>query len=278
MQPCGTRAAYIRHRRNGEKPCEPCAQAERDYQRARYQPTTPRLRTCARCASTLPTTRHKYCSDACAHQAFLASEAYAKAQAKRNSAARPKKPRSCLSCGTAWLVDPHSPSKYCSSSCIPRPPKKPKAPPKARPEPKPRFSHVRFPTCSVCNEIFCTRYTVSTCSEACKKIKAAIDRGNAKHRRRSLQRSAYIEPVHWRMLFREDGPACHLCGFETNPDDYTVTVGSDGRRLFLAGLEYPTVDHIVPLSRGGDHSRENALLAHMYCNSIKGAHSLESVA
>jgi len=33
--PCGTRAAAARHRRAKEPLCEPCKQAEQEYQRAR---------------------------------------------------------------------------------------------------------------------------------------------------------------------------------------------------------------------------------------------------
>lgn len=35
--PCGTTAAYARHVRHGEKPCEPCADAERDRRFERAQ-------------------------------------------------------------------------------------------------------------------------------------------------------------------------------------------------------------------------------------------------
>lgn len=35
LSPCGTRAAYNRHTRAGETPCEPCTRANREYQ-ARY--------------------------------------------------------------------------------------------------------------------------------------------------------------------------------------------------------------------------------------------------
>lgn len=33
----------------------------------------------------------------------------------------------------------------------------------------------------------------------------------------------------------------------------------------------PTIDHIVPLSRGGDDTRANVQLACFHCNSVKGA-------
>jgi hypothetical protein len=35
LRPCGTHAAWERHKRRGEEPCLPCAEAERAYQRAR---------------------------------------------------------------------------------------------------------------------------------------------------------------------------------------------------------------------------------------------------
>lgn len=33
--------------------------------------------------------------------------------------------------------------------------------------------------------------------------------------------------------------------------------------------DYPTIDHIIPLSKGGTHTWGNVQLAHMICNSIK---------
>ena len=42
-------------------------------------------------------------------------------------------------------------------------------------------------------------------------------------------------------------------------------------RFFIAGREYPTIDHVVPLVLGGKHSWTNVKLAHLSCNSAKGA-------
>lgn len=36
-KPCGTVAAYRRHQRNGEPPCDACRKANADYQRAYQQ-------------------------------------------------------------------------------------------------------------------------------------------------------------------------------------------------------------------------------------------------
>ena len=38
--------------------------------------------------------------------------------------------------------------------------------------------------------------------------------------------------------------------------------------------DYPTCDHVVPLSKGGDHTYENIRLACWACNTAKGAELL----
>jgi hypothetical protein len=54
------------------------------------------------------------------------------------------------------------------------------------------------------------------------------------------------------------GGLCMLCG---EPVDLTVQ----------SGRSQPTLDHILPQSKGGGHERENLQLAHRGCNSKKGA-------
>lgn len=47
-------------------------------------------------------------------------------------------------------------------------------------------------------------------------------------------------------------------------EDYTV----DGD-VFIAGNWYPSIDHVIPISKGGRHSWDNVKLAHRLCNSVK---------
>jgi hypothetical protein len=54
-KPCGTTAAYWRHIRHGQPPCDECARAERDYKRARY---VPRLRELQPCGTPAAARRH----------------------------------------------------------------------------------------------------------------------------------------------------------------------------------------------------------------------------
>jgi 5-methylcytosine-specific restriction endonuclease McrA len=58
-------------------------------------------------------------------------------------------------------------------------------------------------------------------------------------------------------LAKRDGWVCALC---IGPIDWRIR----GDRY----LE-PTVDHVVPLSKGGEHSLANAQLAHWTCNAAK---------
>lgn len=62
-------------------------------------------------------------------------------------------------------------------------------------------------------------------------------------------------------IYDRDGWRCGLC-----------------RRKVNSGLKYPhprcaSLDHIVPLSLGGEHVRANVQLAHLDCNVRKGARS-----
>ena len=37
----------------------------------------------------------------------------------------------------------------------------------------------------------------------------------------------------------------------------------------MIGANYPSIDHIIPVSRGGLHSWDNVRLAHFLCNAVK---------
>lgn len=61
-------------------------------------------------------------------------------------------------------------------------------------------------------------------------------------------------------LYKRDKGICQICGKPTDQND------RDGNKI---GKMYPTLDHIIPLSKGGGHIWGNVQLAHMICNSKK---------
>jgi 5-methylcytosine-specific restriction endonuclease McrA len=52
------------------------------------------------------------------------------------------------------------------------------------------------------------------------------------------------------------GLSCCICGLQTIPN-------SSDRKL------WPTLEHLVPLAKGGNHSLENAGISHFSCNCAK---------
>ena len=65
-------------------------------------------------------------------------------------------------------------------------------------------------------------------------------------------------------LMERDNHICQICGREVDETDYVYV-----NDTFIAGNNYPSIDHIVPLSKGGVHQWDNVQLAHRICNSIK---------
>lgn len=181
--------------------------------------------------------------------------------------------RNCLRCSHPFRPT-YEPQVYCGNACYGEAQRKPK------PAPKPVRERITWPTCWIqvttcrsCGELFTSRFTASTCSIECARKKHRADNhkygSDQRHRRRSQTTETSDGPIDWRRVCTRDGLACYLCGYDTDVNDYTMAPGSDGREAFIVGLEYPSLDHVIPLSKGGAHSMSNARLAHTYCNSIK---------
>ena len=81
------------------------------------------------------------------------------------------------------------------------------------------------------------------------------------------------DPIHWSHIAERHGMSCSQCGAETDPDDWWTN--GNGRKCF--GRSYPTVDHIVPLSKGGSDTWDNVRLTCKRCNSAKGTKDMEEV-
>jgi len=72
-------------------------------------------------------------------------------------------------------------------------------------------------------------------------------------------RNAFVEDVRPSEVFERSGWVCHICGEAIDP----------GAPVRSAG--YPTIDHVLALSRGGLHHATNLRAAHMLCNARKQA-------
>lgn len=77
------------------------------------------------------------------------------------------------------------------------------------------------------------------------------------HKRRALKSSVGYENFNPNEVLERDGYRCQLCGKKTRPD-YNC----------FHSL-YPNLDHIVPLNKGGAHTKKNTQCLCHLCNIIK---------
>lgn len=121
-----------------------------------------------------------------------------------------------------------------------------------RREPKERKRIWFAGNCIQCGEpfVFNQPHNRTCSSRCCARYHADL--------RKYRKRAATVEEV-WRpKVYERDGWCCRLCGEPVE------------REAVAPHPLAPTIDHIVPLALGGEHSYANVQLAHFRCNWQKG--------
>lgn len=127
--------------------------------------------------------------------------------------------------------------------------------------------HVRdrchLPHCEDCGQVGGFNPFKAFICPSCAFKRMSISRHEGQAKRQAAMRAG-DRSIHWRPIGDRDNWICHLC-------DRSVpkAVGSSKKR------NGATVDHLVPLADGGQHSWENVALAHWSCNISRGARSSE---
>lgn len=99
-----------------------------------------------------------------------------------------------------------------------------------------------------------------TISKTYNKLETTKERGlKYKHIRRARQHNAKIGRIDFKWIIERDGGICQLCFKKI---DMSLKFPNPMRKSF---------DHIIPLSKKGEHSNHNLQLAHLRCNQIKNA-------
>lgn len=116
--------------------------------------------------------------------------------------------------------------------------------------------------CKCCGESYEPAYTGGSvsdyCSDTCRERVAAAAKRTDKARRKAVLAGVTIERVDPFVVFYRDKWRCQLCGCQT-PKSKRGTYDDDA----------PELDHIQPLSRGGEHSYRNTQCACRKCNGLK---------
>ena len=111
--------------------------------------------------------------------------------------------------------------------------------------------------CARCGKVFYSQYNNKKyCSAKCK------NKSDHNIRQRCRMRgTTYIPGISLQLVDKRDSGICQICG---KPVDWNDHSWSDS-----FGPMYPTIDHVIALANGGNHTWDNVQLAHAICNSYK---------
>lgn len=243
---CGDPLPQLAGRGRPRKYCIGCVE------RRAIRPESPVVqKACLRCDAEIPAGR--FCPS-CRGDGYRAT-ARARVARRRDEAGIPQPERAlghrakvswCVEC----LVDLGRPGRWCSRACVDA------LKVRARTRQRER-DRADWPSraCIECkNEFSLLDRDQRFCSSACSK--RFHDRIACARRRGRQTGSEAVDPI---AVFERDGWRCQMCRTKTRRD--------------LRGLktpQSPELDHIIPLSRGGEHTYRNTQCLCYPCNSAKG--------
>lgn len=114
--------------------------------------------------------------------------------------------------------------------------------------------------CKWCEKVFSTTNQKNKCcSKECSKKHANYLKNIRKdHRYKIAKNNGKYEDITLAKLYEKDKGICYLCG----------------KHLILNDAynrpEAPTIEHVIPISKGGTNTWNNVKLACRHCNNLKG--------
>lgn len=132
-------------------------------------------------------------------------------------------------------------------------------------KPRPLFKDFVVASCRNCGKPFVKEGQSRFCSDKCRKSSSKAQRYRHDDRRLRRKNASECDNITLDALINRDGLNCWICG---EPCDLEDSFWID--KTFYAGNRYPSIDHVIPLAKGGTHTWDNVRVAHRICNSIKG--------
>ena len=96
-------------------------------------------------------------------------------------------------------------------------------------------------------------------SERCRKTAL-----NRRKDRRLTAANTVDKDITLERLYKRDSGVCYICGKVCDWNDFIVEDG-----VTICGDNYPSIEHVTPISKGGLHSWDNVRLACRRCNTLK---------
>lgn len=126
-----------------------------------------------------------------------------------------------------------------------------------RAKPSVGYVHLREHKCVHCGKEMDGDRRKQTCSEDCRAARNRMHRSRHSALSRGAITLTLLDPV---AVLERDGWRCQICGIDTPKEK---------RGLHLS--DSPELDHIVPLSMGGDHTRANTRCLCRKCNGTRNS-------
>lgn len=211
------------------------------------------------------TTSGKFCSKKCAKNTDESKEAIRKHRLKQNAVLREQRlkkatgqhsliyDRKCIECDGLFHSATRQKSLYCSVKCKTDWAKRYSVFIKRWEDGR---SLISFRICPESNWIFKVNHNrLYATDEIAKRVGKRIAKAKRRARKRTNGRCENIDPI---QVFRDANYVCQICGVQTDKT----------KRGLIHDLA-PELDHIVPLSRGGEHTHDNVQCACKRCNANK---------
>ena len=119
-----------------------------------------------------------------------------------------------------------------------------------------KYKQVKAKSCLMCGGFFIG--TGKYCSDECRTQALNHYYSLKKEKRRRSSFTKDSRAISVKSVYERDNGVCWLCG---GLCDINADPNSN---------EYPSVDHVLPISLGGMDEWGNVRLAHRYCNSLRG--------
>jgi endogenous inhibitor of DNA gyrase (YacG/DUF329 family) len=127
-----------------------------------------------------------------------------------------------------------------------------------------RRARMKTKECTECGKTFETMQPNQlTCSTECSRQRSNRLKWQREEKRYN-DTNLVDKDISLKVLYKRDKGICYICGGKCNFKDHTKTNGN-----FIAGPTYPSIDHLIPIARGGMHAWDNVKLAHHHCNAMK---------
>lgn len=118
-----------------------------------------------------------------------------------------------------------------------------------------------FYPCLTCGKVFEQHYNSRFCSKKCRNKweNRLREKRKSKRTKQAKQNGKYDKGITLEKLYKRDHGICYLCGKQLNLNaPYNDPLA-------------PTIEHVIPIIKGGTHTWDNVRLACRSCNNKKGS-------